>query len=73
MIETQVTVLMMCFIVHFVAEAFNSVVEEMCDFIHRDHNKAIGKIKDMAAGVVLVTIICVLIIQMLVLYTLLND
>lgn len=34
-------------------EAFNSAVEKLCDFIYPDFNKNIGKVKDFAAGGVL--------------------
>lgn len=33
-----------------IAEALNTVVEKIADFIHSDYHKKIGVIKDMAAG-----------------------
>ncbi|NVJ87901.1 MAG: diacylglycerol kinase family protein [Flavobacteriaceae bacterium] len=34
-----------------VAEAANSAIEEIADFIHPDYHEKIGKIKDIAAGI----------------------
>lgn len=33
-----------------VAEAVNTVVEKIADFVHEDYHEKIGKIKDIAAG-----------------------
>ncbi len=33
-----------------VAEALNTAIEDIADFIHPDYHKEIGKIKDIAAG-----------------------
>lgn len=35
------------------AEAVNTAIEGLCDFIEEGHNAQIGKIKDIAAGAVL--------------------
>ena len=34
-------------------EAINTIIESLCDFIHKEHHPLIGKIKDMSAAVVL--------------------
>lgn len=34
------------------AEGLNTAIEKLCDFIHPDHHKQIGFIKDIAAGAV---------------------
>ena len=34
-------------------EIINTAIEEVCDFIHRDHHPKIGLIKDLSAGAVL--------------------
>ena len=34
------------------AESLNTAIEKLADFIHPDHNKKIGFIKDVAAGAV---------------------
>ena len=38
----------------WLAEAFNTMVEELCDRIQPDFDPAIGRIKDIAAGAVLI-------------------
>lgn len=35
-----------------VAESLNTAVEKLCDFVHPDHSRRIGKIKDISAGAV---------------------
>lgn len=35
------------------AEAFNTAIEKLCDFVHPEQHPVIGKVKDMAAGAVL--------------------
>ncbi len=35
-----------------VAEGLNTAIEAICDFIHPEHHKKIGFIKDIAAGAV---------------------
>jgi diacylglycerol kinase (ATP) len=49
----------------WVAEAFNTAIEELCDHITRDHHPAIGRIKDLAAGAVLITSIAASLIGVL--------
>ncbi|MBD78596.1 MAG: diacylglycerol kinase [Crocinitomicaceae bacterium] len=41
----------------FMAELFNSAVEYLADFVCGEHNEVIGKVKDLAAGGVLVSAI----------------
>ncbi len=48
-----------CFIVFaigfvFVAEAINTAIEYLVDFVSPEYNKTAGKIKDIAAGAVLI-------------------
>lgn len=40
-----------------VAEAFNTAIEKICDFIHPEYHERIGEIKDLAAAGVLVAAI----------------
>jgi len=39
------------------AEAFNTAIEKLCDFVSADYHPLIGRIKDLAAGGVLLTAI----------------
>ncbi|WP_046756082.1 diacylglycerol kinase family protein [Kordia jejudonensis] len=43
-------------------EGFNTAVEEIADFIHPEHHKKIGLIKDLAAGAVFIFAIAAIII-----------
>lgn len=45
-----------------VAEAFNTAIEKMADFVHPNYHKKIGLIKDIAAGSVLITAILAIIL-----------
>ena len=50
----------------FVAEALNTCIEKVCDFITPNYHKRIGIIKDIAAGAVLIAVIISVIIGILV-------
>lgn len=52
----------------FFAEITNSVVEAIMDFLHPDYNVNAGRIKDMAAGLVLFCSIVAVILGVLVFY-----
>lgn len=41
----------------FLAETINTCIEHLCNFISPEHHEMIGKIKDIAAGAVLITAI----------------
>ena len=43
-------------------EGMNTAVEYMSDFIHPDRHKAIGRIKDIAAGAVFIAAVCAVIV-----------
>lgn len=43
-------------------EGFNTAIEEIADFIHPEHHKKIGLIKDLAAGAVFIFAIAAVII-----------
>ena len=47
-IEWLIQVLAICLVL--CAESLNTAIEKLADFIHPDHNKKIGFIKDIAAG-----------------------
>lgn len=60
-----------CFVVVVIGsvlagEVFNSTIEWLCNFVEPNHHKEIGKIKDAAAGAVLVLSIAALIVGALI-------
>lgn len=50
------------------AEIINTAVEDLCDRVESNHDKVIGKIKDIMAAYVLVTVIGSIVIGLLVFY-----
>jgi len=59
-IEWIFQVLAICLVL--TAESLNTAIEKIADFIHPDHNKKIGFIKDISAGAVFFAAIFVLFI-----------
>lgn len=49
------TVVLLCFALVLSAEAFNSAVEELVDFVSPGQHEKAGRIKDIAAGAVLIS------------------
>ncbi len=49
-------------------EGLNTAIEEIANFVHPNHHKKIGYIKDVAAGAVLFTAIAALIIATIIYY-----
>ncbi len=47
-------VILVCIGTVLSAEAFNTAIEKLADFIHPQQNEKIGQIKDLAAGAVLI-------------------
>ena len=46
----------------WVAEAFNTAIEKLCDFISIEHHPLIGKVKDLsAAGVLIISCVAIII------------
>ena len=45
----------------WVAEAFNTAIEKLCDFVSKEHHPLIGKVKDLSAAAVLI-ISCIAVI-----------
>ena len=45
----------------WVAEAFNTAIEKLCDFVSAEHHPLIGKLKDLSAAAVLI-ISCIAVI-----------
>ena len=48
---------LLCFAAVMSAEAFNSAIEELVDFVSPGRHEKAGRIKDIAAGAVLITAI----------------
>jgi diacylglycerol kinase len=51
-----------------VVESLNTAVEQLCDFIHPEHHKKIGLIKDVAAGAVGMAALFAFIVMLFVFY-----
>lgn len=49
-----------------VAESINTVVEKLCDFIHKDYHKKIEFIKDISAGAVTFAAVSAIIIGLII-------
>ncbi len=49
-----------------VAESLNTSIEKLCDFVHPEHHKSIGFIKDISAGAVSFAAITAMIIGLLI-------
>jgi diacylglycerol kinase (ATP) len=50
----------------FSAEAFNTAIEELTDKVSPEYNKSAGRIKDLAAGAVLLSAIAALIVGVII-------
>ncbi|MBR3988330.1 MAG: diacylglycerol kinase family protein [Clostridia bacterium] len=50
----------------FTSELINTAIEETCDLYSKEHNPLIGKIKDIAAGAVLVSAIASVVVAVFV-------
>lgn len=50
-------VVLLCFAMVMAAEAFNSAIEELVDFVSPGQHPKAGKVKDIAAGAVLIATI----------------
>jgi len=48
------------------AEIFNSAIEKLADFVSPEHNKIIGKVKDMSAAAVLVLAVVSVIVGLII-------
>lgn len=48
-------------------EAMNTAIEKLCDFVHDDHHKKIGFVKDIAAGAVWFAAMAALTVEIIIL------
>ena len=60
--KSEWLVVLLCLAMVMAAEAFNSAIEKLVDFISPDFHPKAGEIKDAAAGAVLITAIIAAII-----------
>ena len=56
--------IVICFGIVLTAELFNSAIENLVDLVSPDHHHLAGKVKDMAAGAVLVSAIATIIVSL---------
>jgi diacylglycerol kinase (ATP) len=56
--------IVICFGIVLTAELFNSAIENLVDLVSPDHHHLAGKVKDIAAGAVLVSAIASVIVAM---------
>ena len=56
-----------CIGIVITAEYFNTAIESLCDCVTREHNEAIGRVKDIAAGGVLTASITALVTAVVIL------
>lgn len=59
-------VIVLCIALILSMELVNTAIEEIVNFISPEHHSKAGKIKDLAAGAVLVASICVFIIALII-------
>ncbi len=59
--------ILVCSSLVLISEAFNCVIEKLCDLYSKDYNPLIKKIKDMSAGIVLISVIFACIIALILL------
>ncbi|UTA69334.1 diacylglycerol kinase family protein [Emticicia sp. 21SJ11W-3] len=50
----------------WMAEAFNTALEKLCDFVSEGYHPLIGKIKDLSAAAVLIISVCAAIIGIII-------
>lgn len=65
----EIIPIVICIFLVLTAEIVNTVVEDLCDKVESQHDRVIGKIKDMMASYVLVTVLLSVIVGSLVVYS----
>ncbi len=58
--------IILCIAMVLAAELFNTALEFLTDLVSPEYNKKAGLVKDMAAGAVLITAICALVIGLII-------
>ncbi len=62
-----ITIIIVCFLV-IILEMFNRGFEKLIDLVSPEYNKEFGRVKDVMAGVVLLTFIMAMIVSIMILY-----
>jgi diacylglycerol kinase len=62
-----ITIIIVCFLV-IILEVFNRAFEKLIDLISPEYNGEFGRVKDMVAGVVLLTFVMTSVVGFLILY-----
>ncbi len=62
-----ITIIVVCFLV-VILEMFNRGFEKLIDLISPEYNKEFGKVKDIMAGVVLLTFIMAMLVSLMIFY-----
>ena len=63
----EVALIVIIGVVVLAVETLNTAIERLCDALHPEHNPAIGKVKDVAAGATVITEIGVALVMVVVL------
>lgn len=63
-----ITIIIVCFLI-IILEMFNRGFEKLIDLISPEYNKEFGRVKDIMAGVVLLTFIMAAVVSFLILYS----
>ena len=64
--RTEWMMVCICIGMVFAAETFNTAIEKLCDVVSPEWNDKIGKVKDLAAGAVLITAIVAAIVGLII-------
>jgi diacylglycerol kinase (ATP) len=63
---TEWCLITLCIGLVFSAEMFNTAIEKWIDFVHPQHHKTVGFVKDVAAGAVLVLAIAAAVVGLII-------
>ncbi len=63
---TEWCLVIICIAAVFSAEMFNTAIEKWIDFVHPQHHKTVGFVKDVAAGAVLVLAIAAAVVGLMI-------
>ncbi len=66
--STELALVFLASALVFISEMLNTAIEKLCDFVCKDKNQNIGKIKDICAGAVLVSAVISICVGVTVLY-----